>query len=357
MDLRSPFWKGRRVCVTGGTGFLGSHIVKQLLEQQARVRILALPPASAHPLLALGEVDRVFGDLRDRELVQRTLAGSEVIFHTAGVVAVWGPALAQMHAIHVQGTANVLAAAPAGARVVHTSSIVAVGASRIGVALVEDSPFDLTTLQVDYVHAKRAAEELALQAQGRGRWVVVTNPGYLLGPEDHERSVMGRFCLRFWKGRLLMAPPGGFNFVDVRDAARGHLLAAEHGRSGCRYILGGANHTLKDFMILLAQAGALRPRAIPRAATWAMRALATVAEGRAWLSGREPYPAVQHARLNRFYWYGSSERAVRELGYTSRPLPDTLADTYRWYAERRLLSLRGINRWWMRPRSGPAQAA
>src|SRR5438445_597853 len=82
-------------------------------------------------------------------------------------------------------------------------------------------------VRIDYVQAKRAAEQLAFAAAARGRHVIVTNPGYLLGPEDHEHSVMGRFCLRFWKGRMPVAPPGGLSLADVRDVARGHLLAAE----------------------------------------------------------------------------------------------------------------------------------
>ena len=133
--------------------------------------------------------------------------------------------------MHVTGTRHVLEAA-GGARVVHTSSVVAVGASRSGRIFDEEASFPLAGLRVPYVCAKRAAEELALQAAAGGTDVVVVNPGYLVGPEDHEPSAMGRFCVRAWKGRMILAAPGGYNFVDVRDVAAGHLLAAERGRSG-----------------------------------------------------------------------------------------------------------------------------
>ena len=344
----NSFWKQKRVCVTGGGGFLGYQIVRLLLEQGAEVRVFTLPPGPHHPLWKEDRVRKVFGDLRDTRLLQQACGECEVVFHTAGTVAVWGPALAAMREVHVSGTSNVLNAAPPSARVVHTSSIVTLGAAR-GATFSENLSFNLPKLRVDYVHAKRAAEEVALDAASRGGNVVIVNPGYLVGPEDYEGSVMGRFCLRFWKGRLPFAPSGGFNFVDVRDAAAGHLLAAEHGLAARRYVLGGENHTLREFMQQLALAADMRPRALPRLPRWVLYGLARLSESRAWLTGREPYPALQHVRLNRYCWYVSSSRAERELGYASRPLKETLRDTFEWFRANRPFSLRGLNRWWMRP--------
>jgi dihydroflavonol-4-reductase len=354
---RREFWKGKRVCVTGGTGFLGYHLLLQLRNLGARLRSFSLPPRPSHPVFNEPDVERVFGDLCNRDDVRRAAAGCEVILHTAGTVAVWGPALLKMHSVHFDGTRNTIDAAEEGARIVHTSSIVAVGASQHGEVFDEESSFNLDRLRVDYVHAKRSAEAVALQAGTSGRDVVVANPGYLIGPDDYECSVMGRFCLRFWKGRMLVAPTGGVNLVDVRDVANGILLAAEHGRSGRRYILGGENQRMKSFMRQLAQAAGMRPRALPVVPTWPLRAFAALAEGRALLTGREPYPSFQHVRMNRFHWFVTSERARTELGYVSRPLADTLANTHRWYSESGLLSLRRFNRWWMRPDSRPNQAA
>src|SRR5262249_47485840 len=145
------------------------------------------------------------GDILDGAAVRSAVAGCSVVIHAAGIVAVWGPALAKMWPVHVDGTRNVLDALEPGARLIHTSSVVAVGASRSGEALNEDSPFNLDRLNLAYVQAKRAAENLALASD---RDVVAVNPGYLLGPEDFERSVMGALCHRFWRGRAPMAPPG-----------------------------------------------------------------------------------------------------------------------------------------------------
>src|SRR5262249_42906303 len=160
----------------------------------------------------------------------------ETVFHTAGAVAVWGPAQNKLWSVNVNGAQNVLDAVQANCRLVHTSSLVAVGATLSGVPLTETAPFPAGADVLPYVSSQRAAEERALTSD---RDVVVTNPAYLVGPEDFEPSIMGRFCIRYWKGRVPFSPPGGLNLVDVRDVACAHLLAAEHGQTGRRYILGG----------------------------------------------------------------------------------------------------------------------
>jgi dihydroflavonol-4-reductase len=343
------FWAGKRVCVTGGGGFLGLHLVRQLRALGARVVVLSLPPASDHPLHADQSIEKVFGDVRDAETVRRASAGCAMVFHAAGVVAVAGPALKLVRSVHVEGTRQVLAAADRDATVVHTSSVVTIGASRTGKLLDEDSLFNLDHVRVDYIHAKRAAERLALEAAERARRVIVVNPAYLLGPEDYERSEMGRFCARFWKGQLWFAPPGGYNFVDVRDAATGHVLAAEHGQPGRRYILGGENHTFASFVGLLADVAGLRPRGVLGLPATALTAVAGAMEAASWLTWKTPFPSLQQARLNRYHWFYRWERARRELGYRSRPLLETLVDTYRWHTRRPLPGLRPLQRWWLRP--------
>lgn len=354
MEADRAFWEERPVCVTGGTGLLGFQLVRALRELGARVRVLALPAHQQHEIHRLRDVEAVFGDVRDGETVRRALAGCSVVFHTAGVVGDWGPALGRMWDVHVNGTSRVVeAAAECGARLVHTSSIVAVGASPRPELLDETSPFGLGGLGVGYVRAKREAERIAMAAAAAGRDVVVVNPAYLIGPEDFERSVMGQFCKRYWRGQVLVAPPGGFNFVDVRDVALGHLLAAERGRSGRRYILGGENRTFPELMRMLAAVGGLRPRAIAAAPWWSLAALALAAEARAKLNGRQPYPSWQQVQLNKYCWFYVSERAAVELGYRPRPLEECLADTYRWFSARSRLIVRGPSKWWMRPAATP----
>jgi dihydroflavonol-4-reductase len=222
------------------------------------------------------------------------------------------------------------------------------------VPVTEETPFDLQRVRLPYVHAKREAEQIALEAASRGRDVVVVNPAYLVGPDDHEHSVMGRFCVRFWKGRLPLVPPGGVNLVDVRDVAAGHLLAAEYGLSGRRYLLGGEDHSFAGFERLLAEVSGLRPRALPRIGVAGLAFFALFAEGRARLAGKEAYPSFGHVRLNSRFWFCKSDRARLELGHAARPLRQTLADAYRWHLEKGNVPLRGFGRWWMRPSTAPA---
>lgn len=342
------FWNNRRVCVTGGTGFLGWQIVQQLHALGARVRILALRPHDSHPVYQTN-TECVWSDVRDRERARTALEDCSVVFHTAGVVGAWGRILEQMWSVHVDGTANVLAAAPPDVRIVHTSSLTTVGASRSGKVLDEDSNFRTGLMKLDYVRAKHAAEQIALGAAQSGRHVVITNPGYLVGPEDYEQSIMGRFCTRFWKGRVPMAPPGGLSLIDVRDVATGHLLAAEKGLSGRRYILAGENHYYPSFMQLLAHVADCRPRALPRIPWLFLAAVAGLAEIRSKITGREPYPSLGHVRLNRWFWFGDSARAARELGYSYRPLVVSLRDAYEWHQRHAGVRSRGISRWWLRP--------
>jgi len=340
------YWAGRTVAVTGGTGFLGYHLVKVLGELGARVRIFALAPPPDHPVRQLPNAEVIPGDILDAAAVRSAVAGCSVVIHAAGVVGVWGPVVTKMWPVHVDGTRNVLAALDPGARLVHTSSVVAVGASRSGEVLNEESPFNLGRLNLAYVQAKRAAEELTL---GSDRDVVAVNPGYLIGPEDYEKSVMGKLCHRFWRGRAPLAPPGGLNLVDVRDVAIGHLLAAERGARGRRYILGGENLTYLAFLNAMADAAGMRPRwlaRIPRPVFW-LGALLGEARGR--LRGKEPYPSLAHARLNRYYWFFTSDRARRELGYEPRLVRDSLTDAFAWYEGRENYRVRGFNRWLLRP--------
>jgi dihydroflavonol-4-reductase len=213
---------------------------------------------------------------------------------------------------------------------VHTSSVVTVGANPSPSALDERAPWNLERLGVPYVTTKRQAEAIALGAAGKDLEVVVVNPGCTVGPDDFARSEYGTLCRRFWLGRIPFYFGGGNCFVDVRDVAVGHLLAAQRGKSGQRYILGGENMSYQQFFRMLS---AIAGRRIFR-----LRLPLLFGPLAGWLNdrltrggGKRPYLTPFQARLLGLYFYFSSARANHELGYRSRPMSLTLADTYKFW--------------------------
>lgn len=347
MTATPAFWAGRPACVFGGTGFLGRHIVHRLLEAGARVRTLSLggPPTDPHPHL-----DARTGDITDPDAVRGAVEGARVVFLAAGPVGV-GRTLSRGMGAHPDALTSVLGALTADTRLVLTSSVVAVGGTTRGDVLTEDSPFPNAGLNVGYVRAKRAAEEAALAAAD-SHDVVVVNPGYLFGPDDPGPSVMGELCVRFWRGNLALTPAGGINAVDVRDVAEGHLLAAERGARGRRYILGGENVRFTDLFAALARGAGLRravlPSFRPPLPTWAFWPLAALTELGGRIIGKDPEPSFEMVRMLRRCWFASSARAEAELGYAARPLAATLADAFAWHAARTRVAPRGLNRLWLR---------
>jgi dihydroflavonol-4-reductase len=325
------FWSGRPVALTGATGFVGYHVALQLAQRGAQVSALVRAPAKQQRLAAAG-VRCVRGDLADAAALAATFRDCDLVFHLAGAVD-FEEDWQRFRQVNVAGTHQVLATARAAGvrRVIHTSSIVAVGASRQPRLLNEESPWNLAALGVPYATTKRQAEVLALAA---GMDVVVVNPASVVGPDDFANSLFGTLCRRFWRGRIPFYFGGGNNFVDVRDVAAGHLLAAERGQSGQRYILGGCNRSYADFFNSLAQ---LAPRTIFRLRLpAALGQVAALVNAR--LRGRtagKSYITPGQARLLSLFFYFDSSKAHQELGYDPRPLKQSLADTYRFWMQRR----------------------
>ena len=348
MQHHREFWSGRPVCIVGGTGFLGYHLARALRDLDADVRVFGLAPSVNHPLHREPGIDLHFGDVLNPTDVRAAVAGCSVVFNAAAVVSAGARNRNKFEAVHMEAVRQTFAAANSHARIVHTSSIAAIGATRRPELLSEDSPFPKEPVRIDYVHAKRAAETAALALAGQ-RDVVVVNPGYLLGPEDHDLSIMGRICQRFWLGRFPFAPPGGLNLADVRDVAIGHLLAAEHGQSGRRYILGGENRSYASFLELLATMAGWKRCSLMTAPAMALIALARVEELRCRRRNKKPFPSLHDARAASLFWYYRCDRAKTELGYEPRPLRQTIADTFAWHRDRTLRPMRGLARRWFQP--------
>jgi dihydroflavonol-4-reductase len=320
-----------RSLVTGATGFIGAHIARELLDRGDEVRALARTGANLGNLRGL-HVETAIGDVRDARSLERALRGCRRVFHAAAVYSFWVPDPVFLDAVNVGGTRNVLTAAErAGIEtVVYTSSVAALGVPRRGEIVTEDTPVDPSQIVGAYKRSKYAAEQLAAEFASRGLRVVIVNPSFPVGPGDIKPTPTGRVIVDFLNGRMPAYVDTGMNVVSVRDVAVGHVLAAEKGRSGERYILGGENLTMKDFLSRLAEvSGRSAPRVrLPYAP---VAALAGANEWLCRVMGREPRLTRDTVRMSRHTMFYSPAKAIRELGLPQTPVGEALASAVAWF--------------------------
>jgi dihydroflavonol-4-reductase len=315
-----------RALVTGAAGFIGAHVADALRAAGHEVRTFDADRPPGPP-----DGDHVAGDVRDEAALTRAMTGCDAVFHLAAVYSFARRDAAPMMDVNVEGTRAVLAAAQrAGVgRVVHTSSCATCGPAPGRLADERDHP-PAWELKVAYKRSKLASERLALDAAAAGRDVVVVNPTTPVGPGDRRPTPTGKMIRDAAAGRMRAhLATTGLNVADVRDIARGHVLAHELARPGERYLLGGDNLPLAEVFALVAREHGHPP---PR-----VRIPFRAALGAAWAAdrigrvvGREPTLLVlDEVRLARIPAAFSIEKARRELGYTWRPAADALRDAAR----------------------------
>src|SRR5262245_9855747 len=225
--------------VTGGTGFVGAHLVRALLARGSSVRCLVRPGGRRDNLEGL-PVELAVGDLTDRASLARAAAGASTIYHCAADYRLWSKDPSELHRANVEGTENLLAAAAeaGAARVVYTSSVGALGLTADGSPADETTPVSRERVVGNYKRSKYDAERVAEAWAARGLPVVIVNPSTPVGELDIRPTPTGQMIADFLGGRIPAYVDTGLNLVDVRDVAQGHLLAAEKGRVGEKYILG-----------------------------------------------------------------------------------------------------------------------
>lgn len=320
------------VLVTGASGHIGAHVVRHLLAQGRRVRAFVRPTSNLKGLEGL-DVELARGDVLDRASLEAALRGCTAVYHLAAVVAEWSHEPALILKTAIEGTANVLQAVADGSgieRIVYTSSVAAVGMTHSRQQPRNESHYNTEDL-THYSVAKTRAEHLAQELADRyGLPLVIVNPAVVLGPLDYRPTPATQVVVRYLKYHLPFYVDAGANLVHVDDVARGHLLAEAHGKLGERYILGGENLTVLEMFSLLAQLVDRRPPRLELGRR-TLGALGWAAEMIARLRGKPPL--VTHARtrslVGRYGFYDTS-KAQRELGYTSRPVRQTLADAVQW---------------------------
>ncbi len=320
--------------VTGGTGFVGANLVRELLRDRRRVRVLARRGGDRRALEGCA-VEIVEGDLLDAAAVREAVRSVRHVYHVAADYRLWAPDPRELYRVNVDGTRSVLgAAAEAGVeRIVYTSTVGAVGIPKDGTPGDERTPVGLSDMVGVYKASKFLAERVADECAARGVPVVIVNPSAPIGPWDIKPTPTGQMVVDFLNGKMVATLDTGLNVVHVRDVARGHIQAAERGRTGERYILGNENLSLLEIFEILARiTGISAPRfRVPYAVAWTT---AAAMQGIAALTRRPPAVPLTAVRMARKRMYFSAAKAVRDLGLPQTPAKEALADAVSWFVER-----------------------
>ena len=319
-----------KACVTGATGFVGAHVARLLAEGGHDVRVAYRNPDRLGALKGVS-YRKAKADVLDYSAMRRAVRGCDVLFHAAGLVGSSPVELVWEMNAHAPVVAVEAAAAEGVRRVVLTSTISAIGEGEDGRPADEETEYPANWLGLVYPDSKHQGERGALAAGKRhGVEVVIVNPGYVLGVpvnEEQPGETSTRTIGNYLRGRLPAVVDAPMSFVDVEDVARGHLLAAERGKPGERYILGGENMTWPELVDLTSSLSGVRhPIAVlPRAAARVSRIREVLG-----LPGAISAEAMD---LMGKEWRFSSEKAKRELGYRPRPVEESVRDTIAWYRD------------------------
>ncbi|MBV9249877.1 MAG: NAD-dependent epimerase/dehydratase family protein [Acetobacteraceae bacterium] len=318
--------------VTGATGFVGSAVARALAARGHALRLLARPTSNRRNLAGL-DAEVVTGDLTDPESLQRAASGCRFVVHVAADYRIWVPDRAAMLRANVSGAVSMMQAAmTAGAeRIVHCSSVAALGLREDSSPATEDTPVARETIVGTYKQSKYDAEHAVLDLVRRqGLPAVIVNPAAPVGPRDIKPTPTGRMIRDAANGRVPAYIDTGLNVVHVDDVGEGHVLALERGRIGERYILGGENLLLRELLAMVAaELGRPPPRiALPIGPLFPV---AAVMEGVARLTGIEPLVTRDHLRMARKRMFFSSAKAMKELGYKPRPARQAVADAVTWF--------------------------
>jgi dihydroflavonol-4-reductase len=316
--------------ITGASGFVGSAVAKAFRESGHQVRALV---RSSSPTTNINLADMVVvGNICDRNAVAAAVRGVRYVVHAAADYRLWAPSPAEIFRTNVEGTRIVMQEAlHAGVeRIVYTSSVATIelraGAPADESRLLAES-LAVGAYKKSKVIAERMVEDMAKNA---GLPVVIVNPATPIGPRDVKPTPTGRIIVEAARGRMPGYVDTGLNVVHVDDVALGHLLAAQHGEVGRRYILGGENMTLAEILTEVARVSGQRPPSLKIPYGVALP-IAAGAEALARLTGREPFATVDGVRMSRKKMFFSADRAIRELGYAPRPARQAIADAVAWF--------------------------
>jgi dihydroflavonol-4-reductase len=323
-----------RAFVTGGTGFIGGNLIRELLAAGIEVRALARVGGDRRNLAGL-PIEIVDGGLDEEEFLTRALSGCQWLFHAAAHYSLCLRDRAAIYQTNVEGSKKIFAAARAAGieRIVYTSSVAAIGLAEGEQLADEQTTTTVEALISDYKRSKFLAEKAAIAAAQSGIPIVIVNPSTPIGPFDLKPTPTGDIILKFLRRQMPFFVHTGLNLIDVRDVAKGHILAAQRGKIGERYILGNRNVTLKEMLDMLAAITGLKSpaRALPH---WLPIAVGYIDEMViSPVLGRAPAVTINGAKMARHPMYYASDKAVAQLGLPQGRIENALKDAVNWFKE------------------------
>jgi dihydroflavonol-4-reductase len=323
-----------KALVTGAYGFIGSHLVRQLLDQGHEVVALHLPHENLSNLNGL-EVEPCAGDVTDQESIRRAVRGADRVFHLAGLYALWAPRRELFWRVNVEGTLNVMrAAADEGVgKVVYTSTVAVTGGHGLTTDATEQTGFALAESGDTYSMSKYAAHRVVEGFAAMGLDVTTVSPCGPLGPGDLGPTPTGRLLTMAADRRLSVVNNTVINVADVRDVAHGHLLAAEKGRAGENYLLGGTNVSMSELVRVVQNLAFGRPGGVltmPRPALAGIAHVAALVANHA--THRPPQLTPEAVRAGAMGGRADWSKARAELGLEARALEESIRDALLWWA-------------------------
>lgn len=327
------------VVVTGATGHIGNVLVRQLLSQGEKVRVIIPPAEDVKPLDGL-PVDMVEGDVRDINSLIPALEGIKIVYHLAGIISIVPGKSNLLYQVNVVGTQNIVAAClkTGVKRLVYTSSIHAIEEPPYGTIIDETLPCNPEKVPKGYGRSKAQASLAVLKGVEQGLNAVIMCPTGVIGPYDYKISEMGQLIIDFINGNLKAYIDGAYDFVDVRDAASGIILAGEKGRNGECYILSGEQITVYKLLLLLQELTGVKAPSL-KVPIWLARIAAKVTPIYYRLTRTKPRFTSYSIDVLCSNSMISSEKARRELGFATRSVRESIADAILWFKENGYISI------------------
>ena len=325
------------ILVTGATGFVGNHVARALVKRGENVRILIRKSSNLSYLSDLPQLEKAVGDLRDKASLDAAVKGCSQVFHVAADYRFDVADTTDTYKSNVEGSRDLLVAAGnvGVKKIVYTSTVGCIGFVKDGLAN-EESPVSLDLMIGTYKRTKFQAEQAVLELAAKGLPVVIVNPTTPVGEMDNKPTPTGDMILRFLKGKMPAVIDTGLNLIDVRDCALGHVLAAEKGRVGQRYLLGCKNYSLMEICQALSKISGVKapsmhlPYAVAFMAGWFNTKISLAL-------GKTPTISLESVKMARKKMWVECSKAVKELSLPQTPPEQALERAVHWYVKNNYL--------------------